>query len=96
MNMTWLKRAEHEREQKATNQDVFYRTSLKYGKNPNHSDNYVGVPWRIYDASTTMNQFPLNVPRRSIAEDQQWKMKNSFETMSPHASYRDRVKDMLK
>ena len=45
-----------EKEQDRNNQPKFLNTSLKYGKNPDISSKYVGVPWTLLDSSKVMNQ----------------------------------------
>ena len=45
-DQTWLKRAE-----KTLNQgDNFFKTSLKYGKNPDLSPRHTGIGWSIVDS----------------------------------------------
>ena len=41
-----------EKEQDRNNLPKFLNSSLKYGKNPDNHQNYVGVPWRLLDPST--------------------------------------------
>ena len=86
-------RAKLEKERNLANQPKFIKSSLKYGKNPDISSKYVGVPWRLLDSSKLMNS---NEKVQTDALKSNWKSYNEYDSMGPHQKYKAQVKNNLK
>ena len=87
-DQTWYGRGEDTKK----GNDTFYKTSLRFGANPDLSPKHVGMQWSIVDACDTIkfNQEQMEEKYKKTETSMPlWKAYNTFE--NPKVSYNERI-----
>ena len=87
-DQSWYKRGNLTKQGK----DTFYKSSLKYGANPDLSPKHVGMDWTITDATDTIKLNAEQMEERYKKFETSmplYKAYNTFE--NPHQTYEERV-----